>query len=321
MINKDSFKKLTVIPPVGWMLILIIITFSAFSEDYLSMGNLVNVLIQASPLMILALGQTLVILAEGIDLSLGSQVSFCTVLFVWLIRAGVPVVLAIVIVLLVLTLIGSINGFFVGFCNIPPFIVTIAMLNILHSVAIMITSGASIYHYHPIFERISSGAFLFIPNPILLVIAIFALSWTLLHKTTFGVRIRGLGGNKEALSFAGVSPSLAMLKVYAYAGFLAGVCGILTTARVESGQPIVATGWEFDAVAATLLGGTSLYGGKGDILGTIFGVLLIKILQNGLNVVGVSTLYHSAIIGLVVLIAIVIDALIERENNCYQEVR
>ncbi len=321
MMKNDVFRKLSVVPPVGWMLIVIIFTFSIFSQDYLSFGNLLNVLIQASPLMILALGQTLVILAEGIDMSLGSQVSFCTVLFVWLIKAGVPVFFAIIIVLVVLTVVGSINGFFVGYCNIPPFIVTIAMLNILHSIALMITSGASIYYYHPIFEKLSSGSFLFIPNPIILVIIVFALSWTLLHKTRFGIRIRGLGGNKEALSFAGGSPNLAMLKVYAYAGFLAGVCGILTTARVESGQPIVATGWEFDAVAATLLGGTSLYGGKGDVTGTIFGVLLIKILQNGLNVVGVNTLFHSAIIGVVVLIAIVIDALIERENTRYQEVR
>jgi len=321
MIENRFVKRIVTVPPVGWMLLLIIIVFSFISDDYMSTRNISNVLIQASPLMILALGQTLVILSEGIDMSLGSQVSFTTVLFVWFLKAGVPIVAAILLTVLILMIVGSINGFFVGFCNIPPFIVTIAMLNILNSFSLLITSGASIYFYHPIFESISNGSVLFIPNLLMIATIMFGISWGLLHKTTFGIKIRGLGGNKEALSFAGVNPNWVMLKVYAYAGITAAVCGLLTTCRVESGQPIVATGWEFDAVAATLLGGTSFYDGKGDVTGTIFGVLLLKILQNGLNVVGVNTLYHSAIIGFVVLIAIVIDGMIERENNRDQEVR
>lgn len=321
MLKNVVLRKVSKMPPVGWMLIIIMAIFSFSSEDYLSVGNLSNVLIQSSPLMILALGQTLVILSEGIDMSLGSQVSFTTVLLVWLMKAGIPIYAAMLVVIVVLILVGSVNGFFVGYCNIPPFIVTLATLNILHSFSLLITSGASIYFFQPIFETISSGKILFIPIPFIIVALMFALSWTILHNTRFGIQIRGLGGNRESLSFSGINPNWAMLKVYAYAGFLAAICGILTTARVESGQPIVATGWEFDAVAATLLGGTSLYGGKGNIGGTIFGVLLIKILQNGLNVIGINTLFHSAIIGFVVLVAIVIDALIERENNRNQEVR
>lgn len=314
----EKFKK---IPPVGWMLLVMILIFSMFSEHYFSLSNFVNVLLQASPLMILALGQTLVILSEGIDMSLGAQVSFATVFWVFSYGSGMPLGLGAILTVVLLTVIGGINGFFVGKFNMPPFIVTLAMMNILNSISLQITSGASIYNYSPIFTFISSGSLLFIPIPLLLVFVMFLLSWKVLHNTRFGSTIRGLGGNKESLSVAGINITKVQVKVYAFAGFLAGVCGLLTTCRVESGQPIVASGWEFDAVAATLLGGTSFYDGRGDLSGTIFGVLLIKILQNGLNVSGVNTMYHNAIIGFVVLVAIVVDALLKREQNRYQEIR
>ena len=313
----EKFKK---IPPVGWMLLVMILIFSMFSEHYFSLSNFVNVLLQASPLMILALGQTLVILSEGIDMSLGAQVSFATVFWVFSYGSGMPLGLGAILTVVLLTVIGGINGFFVGKFNMPPFIVTLAMMNILNSISLQIPS-ASIYNYSPIFTFISSGSLLFIPIPLLLVFVMFLLSWKVLHNTRFGSTIRGLGGNKESLSVAGINITKVQVKVYAFAGFLAGVCGLLTTCRVESGQPIVASGWEFDAVAATLLGGTSFYDGRGDLSGTIFGVLLIKILQNGLNVSGVNTMYHNAIIGFVVLVAIVVDALLKREQNRYQEIR
>ena len=138
----------------------------------------------------------------------------------------------------------------------------------------------------------------------------FILVWIVLRKTKFGTNIRGLGGNREALALAGISPVKNLIKTYAFAGFIAGIAGIITLCRVESGQPTVASGWEFQAVAATLLGGTSLREGKGGVTGTIFGVLLITIVKNGLNIIGIRSIYQNAIIGSIVLTAIIVDAII-----------
>ncbi|MGB4407269.1 MAG: ABC transporter permease [Sphaerochaeta sp.] len=300
--------RLKKVPTVVFMLLVIVLFFSLKADNYFAWSNISNILLQSAPLMILAFGQTLIVLTQGTDLSLGAQVSFTTVMWVLLASKGVPIYLAAIISLVMTMCIGAINGFIIAKGKIPPFIVTLGMQNIINSISLLLTAGASIYFYHPIFQFISDSKILFLPTPIWIAAFVFCLAWVLLHKTKFGINIRGLGGNQEALTFAGINTVVATVKTYAFVGIIAGISGLVTTCRVESGQPIVATGWEFDAVAATLLGGTSLREGKGDLVGTIFGVLLIKVLQNGLNVAGVSTLYHNALIGFVVLSAIVIES-------------
>lgn len=302
--------RLKALPPVSWMLIFIIIVFSLSSPNYLSLSNFRNILIQATPLLIVAFAQTCIVLTQGTDLSLGAQVSFVTVMIVYLAKRGVPILISMVISVLLAALIGTVNGIIVAKGNILPFIATFGTQNIVNSISLLLTSGASIYFPSYAYRFIAESTFLFLPMMVWIGILVFILVWVILRKTKFGTNIRGLGGNREALSLAGISPVKSLIKTYAFAGFIAGIAGIITLSRVESGQPTVGVGWEFQAVAATLLGGTSLREGKGGVTGTIFGVLLITIVKNGLNIIGVRSIFQNAIIGSIVLTAIIIDAVI-----------
>lgn len=184
------------------------------------------------------------------------------------------------------------------------------MQNIVNSISLLLTAGSSIYFSSFTYRIVTETTILMIPLMVWVAVVVFIIVWIVLKKTKFGTNIHGLGGNKEALVLAGISPVKCLIKTYAFAGFIAGIAGIITLCRVESGQTIVATGWEFQAVAATLLGGSSLREGKGGVTGTIFGVLLIQIIKNGLNVIGVQSIMQNAIIGSIVLAAIIIDAVV-----------
>lgn len=309
--QKASMKqKIKNIPPVAYMLIVIIAVFSFMDPHYFSFSNFKNVLIQATPLMILAFGQTCIVLTQGTDLSLGAQVSFVTVFTVFLAQRGIILEVAMVMAVLCTIVIGSINGLIVAKGNIPPFIATFGMQNIVNSISLLLTAGSSIYFSSFTYRIVTETTILFIPLMVWVAVLVFIVVYIVLKKTKFGTNIHGLGGNKEALVLAGINPVKELIKTYAFAGLIAGIAGIITLCRVESGQPIVATGWEFQAVAATLLGGTSLREGKGGVAGTIFGVLLIQIIKNGLNVIGVQSILQNAIIGSIVLAAIIIDAVV-----------
>ena len=311
MMEKASVKqRLKNIPPVAYMLIVIIAVFSFMDPHYFSFSNFRNVLIQSTPLMILAFGQTCIVLTQGTDLSLGAQVSFVTVFTVFLAQRGIILEVAMIIAVLCTVLIGAINGTIVAKGNIPPFIATYGMQNIVNSISLLLTAGSSIYFSSFTYRIVTETTILMIPLMVWVAVVVFIIVWIVLKKTKFGTHIPGLGGNKEALVLAGISPVKCLIKTYAFAGFIAGIAGIITLCRVESGQPIVATGWEFQAVAATLLGGSSLREGKGGVTGTIFGVLLIQIIKNGLNVIGVQSIMQNAIIGSIVLAAIIIDAVV-----------
>lgn len=311
MMEKASVKqRLKNIPPVAYMLIVIITVFSFMDPHYFSFSNFRNVLIQSTPLMILAFGQTCIVLTQGTDLSLGAQVSFVTVFTVFLAQRGIILEVAMIIAVLCTVLIGAINGTIVAKGNIPPFIATYGMQNIVNSISLLLTAGSSIYFSIFTYRIVTETTILMIPLMVWVAVVVFIIVWIVLKKTKFGTNIHGLGGNKEALVLAGISPVKCLIKTYAFAGFIAGIAGIITLCRVESGQPIVATGWEFQAVAATLLGGSSLREGKGGVTGTIFGVLLIQIIKNGLNVIGVQSIMQNAIIGSIVLAAIIIDAVV-----------
>ena len=306
----DMKQRIRKIPPVAYMLVIIIVVFSFMDPHYLSFSNFRNVLIQATPLMIVAFGQTCIVLTQGTDLSLGAQVSFVTVFTVFLAQRSVPLVLAMLISVLCATLIGAVNGLIVAKGNIPPFIATYGMQNIVNSISLLLTAGSSIYFDSLAYRTVTETTFLFLPIMVWVAVLVFIVVWVVLRKTKFGTNIHGLGGNKEALTLAGINPVTCMIKTFAFAGMIAGIAGVIALCRVESGQPTVATGWEFQAVAATLLGGTSLREGKGGVTGTIFGVLLIQIIKNGLNVVGVQSIYQNAIIGSIILAAIIIDAVV-----------
>ena len=289
--QKTSIKqRMKSIPPVAYMLVVIIVVFSFMDPHYLSFSNFRNVLIQSTPLMIVAFAQTCIVLTQGTD--------------------RIILEVAMVISVLCTMLIGAINGLIVAKGNIPPFIATYGMQNIVNSISLLLTAGSSIYFDSFTYRIVTETTILAIPLMVWIAVLVFIMVWIVLRKTKFGTNIHGLGGNKEALVLAGINPVKCQIKTFAFAGMIAGIAGIITLCRVESGQPTVANGWEFQAVAATLLGGTSLREGKGGVTGTIFGVLLIQIIKNGLNVVGVQSIYQNAIIGSIVLAAIIIDAVV-----------
>jgi ribose transport system permease protein len=299
-------------PPVVWMLIALIVIFGITVPGCFEWGNISNILAQSVPLLILAFAQTLVILTQGVDLSIGAQVNFCTVIWIIMANNGIPLAAGAVISVAATVMIGVLNGLIIGKGNISPFIATLGTQYVFNGITLLITAGASVYFSSYLFQLVAETKFLFLPLPVWIAIAVFAITWLMLYRTKFGTNIIGLGGNAEALSLAGISINKSLVKTYAYAGLLAGIAGLITACRVESGQPTVASGWEFEAMAAVLLGGTSLIEGKGSLVGTIFGVFLIEILQNGLNLAGVNALYQNALIGVIVLAAIVLDCLARR---------
>ena len=316
--QKNEDKKtgfLREVPPIVWMLLVMLVLFSATADNFLSMKNLLNILRQSVPLLILAMGQTMIVLTGGTDLSLGAQVSLTTVAWILLAKGGVNIYLAAPAAVLFPVCIGGINGVLVSRGKVPPFIATYGMQNIVNSIALVVTSGSSLYFSHEVFRNVYESRFLFLPAPIWVAGIVFAVSWILLRYTRFGTNIYGLGGNAEALSLAGVNTTRSYIKTYAFAGLLAGIAGLITACRVESGQPTVGSGWEFEAVAVTILGGTSLNTGKGGIGGTVLGVLFLNMLRNGLNISGVSAMYQNAIIGIIVMLAIVLDALMRRNRS------
>ena len=311
-IKNSLLNQIRKAPQIIWMIIALILVFTIINPAYFALSNFKNILVQSIPLIILGLAQTFVILTEGIDLSIGGQVSFVTVMWIFLLNMGFNIFLAAIITVIIVILIGCINGILVAKFNIPPFIATLGVYNVLYGVSLLLTAGASIYFPSSIYSLISDSSILFIPFPVWIGIILFGFAWIALYKTKFGTNIFAIGGNKEALTLAGVNTAIPIIKTYAFAAFMAAIAGLITACRIESGQPVIALGWEFDAVAATILGGTSFEEGKGGITGTVFGALFIQVLKNGLNIVGISTLYQNATIGIIVLLAIVVDACLRR---------
>ena len=305
-------KRIRQLPPVVYMLVLLVIGFGLLSDQFLSFSNFNNILLQASPLLILAFGQTLVVLSQGTDLSVGAQISLVTVIWMLMARAGIPLLPAAALSIICTCVIGALNGLVIAKGTIPPFIATFAMQSILSGIALLLSHGASVTYRSSFYVMIMESTLFGIRFPIYLAAIIFIITWILLYRTKFGTNIFGLGGNPEALILAGVNTTRVAIKVYLYAGLLAGIAGILTACRIESGHPTVGVGMEFESIAATLLGGTSLREGKGSLKNTIYGVLFLAIMKNGLNLTGISAVYQSLIIGLIMLFALVIDLLIRR---------
>lgn len=315
MRQKIWMKKLCALPPAIWILLALMIYFRFQVDTFFSVSNLRTFLITAAPLLIVSFGQTFVILTQGTDLSVGSTVSMISVLWVVLMREGMAAFPAAALSVLAGVLAGVLNGVLISQLKIAPFIATLGTQNIFSSVALVLSGNTTVSLNRDIFARITYDCILFVPISIWLAVLMFALSFVMLKKTPFGMKIIALGGNSEALKLAGGNPKSNLIKTYAFAGFMAGVAGILMACRVGSGNPLAGSGTEFNSIAAVLLGGTSLRNGNGTIVGTIFGVFLIQVVKTGLNQSGVDSIYQNAIIGGIVLLAIIVDAFSKRMRD------
>lgn len=287
-------------------LVLSIIRPSAF----LTIDNFLNVLRQVSTNANLAFGMTLVIIIGGIDLSVGANLALSGTLAAGLIALNnIPVPIAILCGLAVGTFVGFINGFVISKTNIPPFIVTLATLNITRGAVQVYTGGQPIRVMEPIFNNFGNGRLGPIPLPIIYTLIFFVVILMVLNKTKLGRHIYAVGGNKNAAKFSGIKIKNVEIFIYTLIGFLAAFSGIVFCARMYSGQPTLGQGYELDAIAATVLGGTSMLGGVGRLGGTFIGVLIIGVLNNGLNILSINSFYQLIIKGIVILAAVYFDTM------------
>ena len=300
-------------------LILLASFLGAISPEFRQISNLLNLLRQAAFNGLIAFGMTLVILSDGIDLSVGSVFALAAIICAELIMGGMNTVLAVLIALVAGTALGLVSGFLVAKCRLQAFIATLITMTAYRGVAYIITDGRPISR---LAESASSGAFFFkalgkgnllifetikIPIPALILILAFLVVWFILTKTTFGRRIYATGSNAKCAKLVGVDTAKIKMACYGISGFLAALAGLMMISRVDSAQPTLGDGYELDAIAAVALGGTSMSGGRGKITGTIAGVLIIAVLNNGLNIMDVSSYYQEVIKAVVILVAVLSD--------------
>ncbi|ATP29373.1 ribose ABC transporter permease [Chromobacterium violaceum] len=290
-------------------LVLVAVGLSVMSPDFLTVNNLLNVMRQVSINALIAFGMTLVILLGGIDLSVGSILALSSVLTATLLRAGVDPMLATLLGILAGAAMGLFNGLVVSKGKVAPFIATLASMTILRGLALVFSNGSPITGFDSELFSILGGGYVagLVPVPVVWMLILFAGFWFLLKKTVFGRHLYATGGNEEAARLSGVKVDSVKLWVYTTSGAMAAMAGVVLTSRLNSAQPTAGTGYELDAIAAVVLGGTSLSGGRGWIFGTLIGALLIGVLNNGLNLLGVSSFYQQVIKGAVILLAVLLD--------------
>ncbi|CAL2059160.1 MULTISPECIES: substrate-binding domain-containing protein [Streptomyces] len=288
-------------------LIVLVIALSALSGDFLTTDNLLNIGVQAAVTAILAFGVTFVIVAAGIDLSVGSVAALSATVLAWsATQHGVPVVLAVVLAVATGVAAGLVNGFLIAYGKLPPFIATLAMLSVGRGLSLVISGGVPI----PFPDSVSHlGDTLgdWLPVPVLVMIVMGLLAAFVLGRTYIGRSMYAIGGNEEAARLSGLRVKKQKLAIYALSGVFAAVAGIVLASRLSSAQPQAADGYELDAIAAVVIGGASLAGGTGKASGTLVGALILAVLRNGLNLLNVSAFWQQVVIGVVIALAVLLD--------------
>lgn len=307
--NWKKFLKKTKEYPAIVGFVGLVIFFSLLSDRFMTLSNFTNVLRQVSIQAIIAFGMTLVIISGGIDLSVGSVFALSAILMASVVKNG-SVFLGILTALLVGALLGAINGFIIAKGKIQPFIVTLATMAIARSLTLVYSEGMPITGFPQSFRVIGRGEVTGIPVPVMIMFAIFGVIFYISNYTKLGLYTYAIGGNETAAKLSGVKVDIYKIIIYMISGLLAATSAIILTSRLNSAQPTFGTGYELDAIAAVVLGGASLSGGKGTVVGTLFGALIMGILNNGLNLLNVSPFYQQGVKGIVILIAV----LLEREN-------
>lgn len=288
-------------------LVVLVVIFSFLSPVFLTTGNLTNILIQSGTNAIIAAGMTFVILSGHIDLSVGSLLAFASVLGTSLMKDGSSIWVGVAVILGAGIAGGLLNGSVVAFFGYPAFIATLATMWLFRGLAYVFTNGQAVTGLPTDFRVLATGNVLGIPNVVILVIILYALCYFVLHQTPLGRQIYAVGDNTEAARLSGVNVKRVKVIVFTVCGFLAALAGVVYSSRLFSGQPIAGITYELSAIAAVVIGGTSLSGGKGNILGTLVGALFIATLLNGLVILNVSSFWQQVFMGLVVMGAVGID--------------
>ncbi|MCG9595480.1 ribose ABC transporter permease [Vibrio sp. Isolate25] len=292
-------------------LIFLIVVVSFLNPNFFTVDNILNILRQTSVNAIIAVGMTLVILTAGIDLSVGSVLALCGAFAASLIALEVPVLVAVPTALFAGAALGAISGIIIAKGKVQAFIATLVTMTLLRGVTMVYTDGRPIStgftDTADAFAWFGTGYALGIPVPVWLMVIVFAAAWYLLNHTRFGRYVYALGGNESATRLSGINVDRVKVGVYAICGLLSALAGIIITSRLSSAQPTAGMGYELDAIAAVVLGGTSLMGGKGRIMGTLIGALIIGFLNNALNLLDVSSYYQMIAKAVVILLAVLVD--------------
>jgi ribose transport system permease protein len=287
--------------------VVLVVALALLSPAFLTPGNLLNVARQVSINAIIAAGMTFVILTAGIDLSVGSILALAGAIMAGMLKGGAPVTLGILAGLVVGAGSGMVNGLAVAYGRVAPFIVTLATLTIARGATLVYTDGRPISDLGGTFDSLGGGDLFGIPVPMVITVLVFAASYVVLSQMVVGRYLYAIGGNAEAARLSGVNVKRYTVLVYVLSGLLAAVAAVILTARLDSAQPTAGAGYELDAIAAVVLGGTTLMGGEGSIGGTLLGAFLIGVLNNGLNLLNVSSFYQQVVKGIVILLAVLLD--------------
>jgi len=293
----------------------IAVYFKAGENLFFTSDNILTLLRQASFNAIMAAGVSVVIITAGIDLSIGSVWALSSVVMAFVcVNKGLAWTLSVLIGLAVGLACGIVNGWGVTLLRIPPFVATLGMMSIARGLAEVITGGFQISGLPDAFQWWGQGDIFGVPVPVIVAVGVIVLTWALLRFTRLGRYIYAVGGNEAAAHLSGVPVNRVKLFVYAYCGTLAALAGLLATARMGSVRPSDALGYELDAIAASVIGGISLMGGQGSVLGTAIGAALIGVLRNGMVLLDVSAFWQKVVIGVVIIIAVALDYLVWRRR-------
>jgi ribose/xylose/arabinose/galactoside ABC-type transport system permease subunit len=286
--------------------LLLCVVLSLLSDRFLTLNNAVNLLRQSTINGIIAVGMTYVILTAGIDLSVGATLALSTVVTANLLQQGIPVLLAVLIGLALGAALGFLNGLIITKARVPPFVATLGMMTVGRGLALTYTQGRPITGLPEAFRFIGTGSLGPIPMPIVIAGLTFLIGWIVLSRTRIGEYIYAIGNNPVAARYAGIATDSYVTFVYVLAGLLSALAGMILVARLNSAQPTAGIGYEFDAIAAVVVGGTSFAGGEGGLGGTLLGVLVIAVINNGLNLLNVSSFYQPVVTGIVIALALLI---------------
>jgi ribose transport system permease protein len=296
-----------IVGPFSAMLVVALLV-AATTANFFDTGNLSNLILQVSIVAIIAIGSTIVIFTGGIDLSPGSMIALMTVVFASAVKLwGLPFPVAIALTVLIGLALGALNGVLVAYVRIPSFIVTLAGLSMFRGLAFMFNNGSPVFQVSPALEPIFYGTLAGIPLPLFYLVALYAAAFWFLRWTAIGRSIYAVGGNPNAARLSGIDVQRIQLVAFTLAGLMAAIGALLMAARLNSGSPNYGVGLELSAIAAAVIGGASLAGGRGNILNTVIGAMTIVIVQNGLNLNAVPTSAQNVITGLIILLAVGID--------------
>jgi ribose/xylose/arabinose/galactoside ABC-type transport system permease subunit len=291
------------------ILVLLCAVVGYLIPTFLTSKNLLNVMRQVSITGIVAVGMTFVIITGGIDISVGSTVALSSVMVAWALKQGYGIPASIVLALISGTAVGLLNGTLVAYGRVLPFVATLGTMYVIRGAALIVTQGEAIWDLPKPFLTIGTGYWLGIPIPVIITLVVYLLGHFLLNNFTFGRYVLGIGGDEESARLCGVGVKKIKLYTYGLCGLLTGLAGVVLAGRLGSGQPSVGVGYELTAIAAAVIGGNSLTGGRGTVLGTLVGALILGVVGNALNLWGVASFWQTVISGCIVLIAVLADTL------------